>query len=93
MFADYRVGQRERMPFGPHNQLQFMGFDLNVPYDVYLDTIDNSEPDGECAHHLFLRRDLFGAAEAEKLADSYGRLVREFAARPEVEVREVELGG
>ncbi|KAI1467236.1 uncharacterized protein F4812DRAFT_465308 [Daldinia caldariorum] len=89
VFADYRMGQRDTTPWGDNNELQMMGFDLNVPYDVYLDTID--EPDGECAHYFFLRKDLFGEAEAEKLARSYERLICAFAAQPRMAVSEVDL--
>ncbi|PHH88580.1 hypothetical protein CDD83_7348 [Cordyceps sp. RAO-2017] len=89
VFADYRVGQREKMPFGDSNELLMMGFDLNVPYDVYLDIID--EPDGECAHHLFLRSDLFSHSAAERLARSYHRLIEAFAADPAIAVHCVDL--
>lgn len=66
-----------------------MGFDLNVPYDVYLDTVD--VPDGDCAHCLFLRKDLFDQHAADRLASSYKRLIEAFAAEPEMSVGEVEL--
>ncbi|KAI1372084.1 hypothetical protein F4677DRAFT_433407 [Hypoxylon crocopeplum] len=89
VFADYRTGQRKNVPFGEDNELRLMGFDLNVPYDVYLDTID--EPDGECVHDLFLRNDLFGKPEAERLARSYGRLIQAFAAQPGVAIGAVDL--
>ncbi|KAI1661695.1 hypothetical protein F4813DRAFT_169421 [Daldinia decipiens] len=89
VFADYRMGQRETIPWGENNELRMMGFDLNVPYDVYLDTID--EPDGECAHYFFLRKDLFGEPEAEKIARSYEHLIRVFAAQPGMTVGEVDL--
>ncbi|KAI1807894.1 hypothetical protein F4811DRAFT_572622 [Daldinia bambusicola] len=89
VFADYRMGQCETTPLGDNNELQMMGFDLNVPYDVYLDTID--ELDGECAHYFFLRKDLFGKAEAEKLARSYERLICAFAAQPGMAVSKVDL--
>ncbi|KAK5992615.1 Polyketide synthase-nonribosomal peptide synthetase TwmB [Cladobotryum mycophilum] len=89
VLVDYRTGQRETMQFGQNNQLVMMGFDLNVPYDVYLDTIDESG--GECAHHIFLRKDMFGEAEAEEFAESYRRLILEFAAEPGLLVSEVDL--
>lgn len=74
---------------GENSQLSMMGFDLNVPYDVYLDTID--EPGGECAHFFFLRKDLFGKSEADLLANSYERLICAFAAQPGVVISEVTL--
>jgi len=83
------MGQRETIAFGENNKLLMMGFDLNVPYDVYLDTID--EPDGECAHVFFLRQDLFGESEALELAQSYKRLIEAFAAQPEMAVKDVQL--
>jgi hybrid polyketide synthase/nonribosomal peptide synthetase ACE1 len=83
------MGQRETISFGENNKLLMMGFDLNVPYDVYLDTID--EPDGECAHEFFLRKDLFGEAEALELAQSYKRLIEVFAAQPGMTVSEVDI--
>ncbi|RYP25133.1 hypothetical protein DL765_000014 [Monosporascus sp. GIB2] len=89
VFADYRMGQRERTTFGERNELHIMGFDLNVPYDVYLDTIDES--DGECAHYFFLRNDIFSKSEAETLAWSYERLIRAFAAQPGIAVGDVDL--
>lgn len=69
--------------------MRFMGFDLNVPYDVYLDTVD--VPDGDCAHCLFLRKDLFDQPAAERLAGSYKRLIEAFAAEPELSVGAVDL--
>ncbi|RYP69621.1 hypothetical protein DL769_005241 [Monosporascus sp. CRB-8-3] len=89
VFADYRMGQRERTTFGERNELHMMGFDLNVPYDVYLDTIDES--DGECAHYFFLRNDIFSKSEAETLARSYERLIRALAAQPGIAVGDVDL--
>jgi hybrid polyketide synthase/nonribosomal peptide synthetase ACE1 len=77
------------MRWGENIELAIMGFDLNVPYDVYLDTID--EPDGECSHYLFLHRDLFAKPEAERLARSYKRLIQAFAAQPEIAIGEVDL--
>lgn len=89
VFADYRTGQRETVTFGQANELILMGFDLNVPYDVYLDSID--EADGEFAHCLFFRKDLFAQPEAEKLALSYKYLIEAFAAEPGLSIQEVEL--
>ncbi|KAI0203696.1 hypothetical protein F4808DRAFT_467077 [Astrocystis sublimbata] len=89
VFADYRMGQRMTMEWGEGNELTFMGFDLNVPYDIYIDTVD--EPEGDCRHELFLRRDLFGASEAELLAMNYQRLIRDFAARPRMTVEEADI--
>lgn len=89
VFADYRTGQRETVAFGEDNELILMGFDLNVPYDVYLDTID--EPEGDCAHCLFLRKDLFAQPEAEVLAASYKLLIEAFAAEPGLSVEAAEL--
>ncbi|KAK8064341.1 beta-ketoacyl synthase domain-containing protein [Apiospora phragmitis] len=42
VFADYRMGQRETTQWGADKQVIMMGIDLNVPYDVYLDTIDEA---------------------------------------------------
>ncbi|KAK9426030.1 putative Ketosynthase family 3 (KS3) domain-containing protein [Seiridium unicorne] len=89
VFADYRMGQSETATLGEDSKLKFMGFDLNVPYDVYLDTID--DPIGDCTHHFFLRRDLFDEPQAEQLSRSYERLVRCFAVRPETVVGDVDL--
>ncbi|KAF4631137.1 hypothetical protein G7Y89_g6997 [Cudoniella acicularis] len=89
VLADYRMGSHEKIRWGENNELLMMGFDLNVPYDIYLDTID--EPDGECTHYLFVRKDLFGQPEAEKLARSYRHLIRAFAAQPGMAVGEVNL--
>ncbi|KAG6357467.1 hypothetical protein INS49_013344 [Diaporthe citri] len=89
VFADYRTGQRETVAFGERNELCFMGFDLNVPYDVYLDTVD--VPDGDCAHCLFLRRDLFDQPAADRLVASYKLLIEAFAAEPEISVGAVDL--
>lgn len=89
VFADYRTGQRETVAFGNDNELVLMGFDLNVPYDVYLDTID--EPDGDCAHCLFVRKDLFDQAAADRLAASYQVMIEAFAREPGLCVGEVEL--
>lgn len=89
VFADYRSGQRERIQFGEENLLNLMGFDLNVPYDVYLDTID--EPNSECAHRLFLRKDLYEQAQAEELAASYRVLIETFATQPSIIIRKAIL--
>ncbi|KAI9695814.1 MAG: putative PKS/NRPS-like protein biosynthetic cluster [Bogoriella megaspora] len=89
VFADYRTGQSETANLGEDTKLKFAGFDLNVPYDVYLDTID--DPIGDCTHHFFLRRDLFDESQAEQLSRSYERLVRSFAIRPETVVGDVDL--
>lgn len=83
------MGQRETMAWGENNKLSIMGFDLNVPYDVYLDTVD--EPEGECTHHFFLRKDLFDKPETEKLARSYKHMIQAFAAHPGMAVSEVNL--
>lgn len=69
VFADYRVGQGKTIPWSEGNELVTMGFDLNVPYDLYLDTID--KPNGECSHDIFFRKDLIAQPEAEMLARSY----------------------
>jgi hypothetical protein len=61
------------MDWGENNQLVKMGFDLNVPYDIYLDTI--VELDGECVHELFCRKDLFDQQEGNELARNYKRLM------------------
>jgi hypothetical protein len=66
-----------------------MGFDLNVPYDVYLDTID--EPNGECSHYLFLRKDLFKQSDAEVLAKSFKRLIEILALHPEIAVSKIDI--
>lgn len=89
VFADYRTGQKETVAFGEANELSFMGLDLNVPYDVYLDTLD--VPDGNCAHCLFLRKDLFDQPAADRLAASYKRLIEAFAAEPGLSVGAVAL--
>lgn len=89
VFADYRTGQKETVAFGEDNELSFMGFDLNVPCDVYLDTVD--VPDGDCAHCLFLRKDLFDQPAADRLAASYKRRIEAFAAEPELSVGAVAL--
>lgn len=77
------------MRFGANNELVMMGFDFNVPYDVFLDTID--EPDGDCTHYLFLRNDLFGIDEAEELASAYKSLVLAFVEQPGMALGEVRL--
>ncbi len=77
------------MPLGEDNAIHMMGFDLNVPYDVYLDTID--EPNGECSHEFFVRKDLFSEAAAEELASSYGRIVTAFASQPGVLIGEADM--
>ncbi|KAI1825867.1 hypothetical protein F4861DRAFT_500148 [Xylaria intraflava] len=91
VFANYRTGQRMTMKWGDENELNFMGYTLNLPYDVYLDTVD--DPDGDCIHDFSFREDLFGTAEAEQLARSYERLVRAFAAQPGMIVEEVDMSG
>ncbi|PSR80559.1 hypothetical protein BD289DRAFT_440531 [Coniella lustricola] len=89
IFADYRVGQQKTMPFGKDLKVEMMGFDLNIPYDLYLDTIDQTN--GECLHELFVREDLFGKPEAERLARDFGRLIRAFATQPDIAVKDVDL--
>ncbi|KAI0106406.1 hypothetical protein GGR51DRAFT_517601 [Nemania sp. FL0031] len=89
VYADYRMGQRMTMKWDKENELTLMGFDLNVPYDVYLDTVD--EPNGDCIHEFFLRQDLFEKAEADFLARSYKRLIIAFAAQPGMTIEEVDI--
>ncbi|KAK2603437.1 hypothetical protein QQS21_004388 [Conoideocrella luteorostrata] len=88
-FIDYRMGQRKRMPLGPGCALEFLEFDLNLPYDVYLDIID--EPDFDGLHHFFLRQALFDEDGAVVLARSYETLIKRFAQNPGLTVGEVEL--
>lgn len=83
------MGQRHTVNWGEYNKLVFMGFDLNVPYDVYLDTVDDQ--DGECTHYLFLRKDLFSKDAAERLARSYKCLIEAFAAQPGMTASDVDL--
>lgn len=84
VFADYRMGQRETTQWGPNNQVVMMGLDLNVPYDVYLDTID--EAGGDCIHEFFLRKDLFGKPEADRFAKDYEQLIRAVVEQPDMAV-------
>lgn len=81
VFIDYRVSQKYTMAFSNDVELQVMGFELNVPYDLYLDIIDL---DG--LHHFFLRKDMFDQQAADTLATTYKRLVETFARDPALSV-------
>ncbi|GAP85075.1 putative Acetyl- synthetase-like protein [Rosellinia necatrix] len=89
VFVDFRMGQREMIPWGKDNKLLLMGFDLNVPYDVYLDTIDELE--GDCAHHFFFRKDLFDQAAADKIAKDYEQLVCALAEQPDLVLADIKI--
>lgn len=83
------MGQREMIPWGEDNKLLLMGFDLNVPYDVYLDTID--EPEGDCAHHFFFRKDLFDQVAADRIAKDYEQLVCALAEQPDLVLSDIDI--
>lgn len=83
------MGQGETIKWNNGTTFHMMGFDLNVPYDVYLDTIDT--PDEECAHFLFFRKDLIDQPEADQLARSYSRLITQLAAQPELVIGDADL--
>lgn len=83
------MNQRETIPWAGGTELHGMGFALNMPYDVYVDIID--DVDGSSAHHFLLRDDMFGQAEAEKLAEDYVQLMYAVAKEPEAMIGRIEL--
>lgn len=85
VFIDYRMSQKHNMSFSNDVELEVKGFELNVPYDLYLDIIDL---DG--LHHFFLRKDMFD--QHDTLAATYKWLVSEFSRDPTRPVKQEELG-
>lgn len=83
------MGQRKHIPFRPDNTLEFLEFDLNIPYDVYLNIVDGPDFDG--LHHFFLREDIFDESGADMIARAYKELVNGFAQYPDQRVGEVGL--
>lgn len=79
-FIDYRQGQREKQTWG-NCDLEMLSFDISkTGYDLNLDIID--DPDGECMLMLFVRSDLYTAAEAGTIVTCYEKIVNFFASRP-----------
>lgn len=79
-FVDYRQGQRERQAWADCD-LEMLSLDISkTGYDLNLDIID--DPDGECMLMLFIRSDLYTAAEAGTIVTCYEKLVKFFACRP-----------
>lgn len=79
-FVDYRQGQREKQKWADDCQLELLEFQASkLAYDIALDIID--DPDGECVVMLIVRKDLYTHEQAERLARSYERLVRQFCSK------------
>lgn len=57
-----------------------------MAYDVALDIVD--DPDGDCVHTFEVHKELYGKAGAERIAKSYERLVKAFAADPQLPLNE-----
>ncbi|KAI0834866.1 hypothetical protein F5Y06DRAFT_306564 [Hypoxylon sp. FL0890] len=76
---NYRQGQSEKMAWGDDAELHFMGVEVKLPYDIYLEIVDS--PHGDSILTFATRKDLYGATEAERLAASYELLLRAFSAK------------
>lgn len=68
------------MQLGPDVKIQFLGLDVKLGYDVYLEVVDI--PGGDSAQTLVLRGDLYGKEEAACLAKCYEVLLDSFANDP-----------
>lgn len=79
VFIDYRLGQHRNMPLGDKAELAIMDFEINVPYDVYLDIVD-----AEGEHYFSMRNDMFDQHAADVIAKHYGELVEMFAEQPDL---------
>ncbi|KAK4235121.1 hypothetical protein C8A03DRAFT_46686 [Achaetomium macrosporum] len=91
-FVDYRQGQREKTAWGDC-ELELMRFDPSkLAYDVALDIIDDADG-GDCLLTFVVRDDLYTQQHAERLADSYGRLVTAFASQSRASPAEVQIFG
>lgn len=62
---------------------------MKMAYDVALDIVD--DPDGDCVHTFEVHKELYGKAGAERIAKSYERLVKAFAADPRLSLDEPEM--
>jgi hybrid polyketide synthase/nonribosomal peptide synthetase ACE1 len=88
-FIDYRQGHREKIIWGDL-QVEFEAFNSSRPgYDISLDIFD--DPDGECIHVLEVQKELYGAAGAQQLANSYQRLVKAFAKEPDLSLEKPDI--
>lgn len=68
------------MSWGGKSDLHFLGFEVKLPYDIYLEIVDS--PNGDSIQTFTLRKELYGFSEAEKLAKSYELLLNAFATQP-----------
>ncbi|XXG99680.1 hypothetical protein Hte_006021 [Hypoxylon texense] len=82
--VNHRQGQSEKMSWGGKSNLHFLGFEVKLPYDIYLEIVDS--PNGDSIQTFTLRKELYGSSEAEKLARSYELLLHAFATQPTVPI-------
>ncbi|KAJ2992168.1 hypothetical protein NUW58_g2256 [Xylaria curta] len=83
---NYRQGQSENMAWGDNAELHFMGVDVKLPYDIYLEIVDI--PHGDLVLTFQTRKDLYGATETNKLAAGYELLLRAFSAATNIRLDE-----
>ncbi|KAI0112010.1 hypothetical protein GGR51DRAFT_557191 [Nemania sp. FL0031] len=83
---NYRQGQSEKMAWGDNAMLHFLRVEVKLPYDIYLEIVDN--PHGDSVLTFVTRKELYGAAEAEKLAMSYKLLLRDFSSNTTTRLEE-----
>ncbi|GAW26252.1 putative beta-ketoacyl synthase domain-containing protein [Rosellinia necatrix] len=74
------------MAWGDDAELHFMGVEVKLPYDIYLEIVDI--PHGDPVLTFWTRKDLYGAAETDKLATSYELLLQAFSAATNVRLDE-----
>ena len=60
-----------------------------MAYDVTLEILDYA--DGECLQTLVVRKDLYGSAEVQTLAQSYERLMEAFVTDPDLSLDKPDL--
>lgn len=88
-FIDYRLGLRQRDSLAGC-QLELLSFQPSkVTYDIALDIID--DPNDDCHIMLILRKDIYSDQDAEDLAKSYERLIKQFSQDSNVTLGEPSI--
>ncbi|KAH8899038.1 hypothetical protein GQ53DRAFT_836980 [Thozetella sp. PMI_491] len=91
-FINYRQGLRETTRWGTNGELTLHSLEIGIPklaYDLSLEIVDHI--DGDCHLTLVTRKSLYGQAEAQRLLQSYERLLKAFTANPSLLLHQADL--
>ncbi|RYP08472.1 hypothetical protein DL764_001898 [Monosporascus ibericus] len=81
-FVNYRQGMLKETRWDlDKGNVALHAIEIGMPkmgYDITLEMVDYT--DGECVQRIMMRKDLYGQAEAQRMAQSYERLIRAPAA-------------